>query len=204
MSTKTMKTKTVLDMTPALILAIHMSKIGELLLGLREQGKKFPVTNLCTRQVAVVGTDYKHKSTFERDDAGEKLFNYPGRITSDSKNNIYVIDWFNDDKMGRIVGIDRNGRQRFFYNGCTSFNSHKAAFNPEDIAVTSKDTTIISDSDNHALHALNVTGDLIGLQITRNLGILYPYSLSMDNEGFLLIGSAINKDAKIHVVKLVQ
>lgn len=203
-STATMETKTVLNTSPMLILAIHMSKHGELLLGIREQGPKFPVTDFCTRQVAVFGTDYKHKATFDRDYTGKRLFNYARRITTDSEYNIYVVDWFDIGHKGKIVALNKNGGTMFCYNGCPSFNSLEAAFNPEDIAVTSMNTTIISDSNNHALHALNVNGQLIGLQITRNFDILYPFSLSMDDEGFLLIGSAINKDAKIHVMKLVQ
>ncbi|CAC5359096.1 TRIM71 [Mytilus coruscus] len=198
-----METKTVLETSPMLILAIHMSKHDELLLGLREQGPQFPVTDFSTRQVVVFGADYKRISTFERDDAGKRLFYYARRITTDSVNNIYVIDWLKDDEIGRIVSIDRNGGKRFFYNGCDSFNMHGAAFNPREIVVTSQDTTIISDPDNHALHALNANGELIGLQITKNLDILYPYSLCIDDEGFLLIGSNVNENAEIYVVKLL-
>lgn len=61
-------------------------------------------------------------------------------------------------------------------------NTQEATFNPKDIVVTSMDTTIISDCNNHALHAINANGELIGLQITKNLDILYTYSLSIDNE----------------------
>ncbi|XP_052084276.1 uncharacterized protein LOC127721550 [Mytilus californianus] len=204
-TTTTMETKTVLDVSPNKILAIYMSKHNELLIGLRDNGKKFPVTDSSTRQVAIFGTDYKHRSTFERDGTGKRLFNYARRITTDSANNIYVIDWINDDDdehIGRVVSINRNGSNRFVYNGCASFNTHEAAFNPEDIAVSSRDTTIISDCDNHALHVLSANGELIGLQITKNFDILYPCSLCIDNEGFLLIGSNVNKNAKIYVVKL--
>ncbi|CAC5359098.1 unnamed protein product [Mytilus coruscus] len=201
-STKKTKTKTVVNISPLVISAIHISKHNELLLGVREQGSMFPVTDLSTRLVAVFGTDYKRKSTFMRNDEGKGLFNYTSRIATDSTNNIYVIDLFNND-VGRIVSIDRTGHKRFLYNGFVSFNTQETAFNPTDIAVTSRDTTIISDCDNHALHALNVNGELIGLQITRNFDILYPCSLCIDNEGFLLIGCN-EYDAKIYVVKLLS
>ncbi|XP_071138249.1 uncharacterized protein [Mytilus edulis] len=203
-STTTMKTKTALNMSPMLILAIHLSQHGELILGLQEQGPRFPVRNYSTRQVAVFGSDYKHRLTFEKDATGEKLFYYARRIATDSTNSIYVIDWINDNERGRIVSIDRNGRKRFVYNGSSTLNIHEAVFNPMDIVVTSQDTAIISDSNNHALHALSAHGDLIGLQNTRTFNIEFPYSLSIDNEGYLLIGAGINKKAKIHVVKLLQ
>ncbi|CAG2246774.1 unnamed protein product [Mytilus edulis] len=149
-STTSMQTKILLDMSPMLVVSIHTSRNEELILGLREQGQRYPLTDLSTRQVVVFGTDYKRKSTFERDSAGMRLFYYTKRITTDSGNNIYVVDFLQDDITGRIVSIDRNGRKRFVYNGCPSFNTKRSAFNPRDIVVTSTDTTIISDQVNHA------------------------------------------------------
>lgn len=193
-----------MNISPLVISAIHISKHNELLLGLREQGSFFPITDFSTRLVSVFGTDYKRKSTFDRDGTGKRLFIFTKRITTDSANNIYVLDRIDDGlRRGRIMSIDRSGRKRFVYTGCTSFNTQEADFNPEDIVVTSKDTTIISDCNNHFLHALNANGELIGLQITSILDILYPFSLSIDNEGFLLIGCN-EYDAKIHVVKLLS
>lgn len=57
-STTTMNTQMALDMSPMIILAIHKSKHNELLMGLREQGPRYPVTKFCTRKVVVFGTDY--------------------------------------------------------------------------------------------------------------------------------------------------
>lgn len=200
-STTKTKLKTIFKTSEHLITAIHKSKHDELLISFREQGPKLPLRDLSTRKVSVFGTDYKHKFTLDRDGTGKRLFNYTSRIATDSANNIYVLDRIEVDlRRGKIMSIDRSGRKRFVYNGCTSFNTHEAAFNPEDIVVTWKDTTIISDSKNHALHVLNQNGDLLGLQITRNFDILYPDSLCIDNEGFLLIGTG--SSSKIHVVKL--
>lgn len=72
-TTTTMKTTPVLDVSPNKILAIHMSKHNELLISLRDSGQRFPVTDSSTRQVVVFGTNYKHRSTFERDSAGKKV-----------------------------------------------------------------------------------------------------------------------------------
>lgn len=136
-STNKKKVKTVLNMSPLVIVAIHISENAELLISLREKGPHFPVTDLSTRQVAVFGTDYKHKATFERDVTGKRLFNFTRRIKTDSKNNIYVLDWFDvNQRIGQIVSMDMSGQKRFVYNGCAAFNTHEAAFNPEDIAVT--------------------------------------------------------------------
>lgn len=62
--TTTIQTMTILDTSPMLILGIQIGKQGELLLGLRDQGPMFPVTEFSTRQEAVFGTDYKQRSTF--------------------------------------------------------------------------------------------------------------------------------------------
>lgn len=181
-----------------------MSKHGELLIGLRDNGQTISVTDSSTRQVAVFGTDYKHRSTCERDSTGKRLFDYARRITTDSKNNIYEVDCFDDDNMvGRIVSIDRNACKRFFYNGGTSFITPETPFNPKDIVVTSRDTTIISDCNNNALHAFTQNGELVGLQITKNMDILYPFSLGIDNEGLLFIGTN-EYEAKIFIVKLLS
>lgn len=131
---------------------------------------------------------------------GKKLFNYVKRITTDSENNINVVDWFADDDRGRIVSKDRNCRKRFVYTGSTFFNTQESPFNPEDIVVTSRDTTIFSDCRNNALHPLNAKGELLGLQITSNMNVLYLHSLSIDNKGFLFIGFSIKKDALRYIL----
>ncbi|CAG2246116.1 unnamed protein product [Mytilus edulis] len=103
--------RTILKASPYIILAIHMNKQGELLLGLREQGPKYPVTDFCTRQVVILDTDNQRKATYEYDDSGQKLFSYAVLIESDSDNNIYEVDIISDNTNGRIMGLDINGRK---------------------------------------------------------------------------------------------
>ncbi|XP_052106186.1 uncharacterized protein LOC127738822 [Mytilus californianus] len=200
--------RTMLKASPMMILAIHINKHGELLLGLREQGNKYPVTDFCTRQVVILNTNYQRKATFEYDDLGKKLFHYAYRIESDSDNNIYVVDWINDKSHGRIVGLDMNGRKKFIYQGYNIINTpNHAQFTPRGMALTSKNVLFISDVQNHAIHALNQKGEICGLQRTENLGIRFPYSLSFDSEGFLLIGCTrgikqTTQEANIHAVKI--
>lgn len=102
-------------MSPLVIVAIHMSEHAELLIRFREQGPHFPVTDLSTRLVAVYGTDYKHKATFERDVTGKRLSNFTSRIITDSKNNIYVLDWFDVDHQDRS---NSNHRYEWSENIC--------------------------------------------------------------------------------------
>ncbi|XP_063427110.1 uncharacterized protein LOC134710652 [Mytilus trossulus] len=204
--TSTGDLRTILKASPYIILAIHMNKQGELLLGLREQGPKYPVTDFCTRQVVILDTDILRKATYEYDDSGKKLFSYAVLIESDSDNNIYVVDIISDNTNGRIVGLDINGRKKFIYQGYNILNTHETPFTPTGIAVTSTNIVLVADGQNHAIHALTQKGEICGLQKTENMGIRFPYSLSFDSEDFLLIGCSrgnteIEQYAKVHAVK---
>ncbi|CAC5377203.1 unnamed protein product [Mytilus coruscus] len=195
---------TVLDTSPMMLLAIHVNKDNELIVGLREQGPPFPVQNFSVRQVIIFGSDYQRKVTLEFDKKGNKLFSYAFRIRTDSRNIVYVIDGFDVDNNGRIVAVDRNGRLKFTYDGQKDLGT----FKPEGITITPSDNIVVADLANDSLHVMNSKGDLLGLQfIFKDLGITRPYSLCFDSEGYLLIGCAYGENeayGKIHVVKMVD
>ncbi|XP_052102874.1 uncharacterized protein LOC127736396 [Mytilus californianus] len=198
-------TNTVFSTSPMIILGLHINNDNEIILGLREQGPPFPVTEFCTRQIVVFDENNKRKLTIEYDQKSKKLFSYIDRISTDSYYNIYAIDLF-ENLEGRLVALERSGGIKFIYNGHKSINTPQTPFNPNGIVITKTNTIIVSDKNNHSLHALNTEGELIGLQTVTDLGIKRPLSLCMDSEGFLLIGcnsSSIEAgDAKIHVVKI--
>ncbi|VDI57326.1 Hypothetical predicted protein [Mytilus galloprovincialis] len=100
-----------------ILLAIHVNKDNEVIVGLREQGPPFPVQDFSVRQVIIFGSDYQRKVTLEFDKKGNKLFSYVHRIRTDSRNVVYVIDCLDNDNNGRIVAVDRNGRLKFTYDG---------------------------------------------------------------------------------------
>ncbi|XP_063408985.1 uncharacterized protein LOC134692463 [Mytilus trossulus] len=195
----------VLNTSPMVILGIHINKDNEIILGLREQGSIFPVTEFRTRLIVVFDVNNKRKLKIEYDQNGEKLFSYVWRISTDSDNNIYAIDQF-ENFDGRIIALERSGSVKFFYKGHDSVNTPDTPFNPIGIVITKKDIIIICDKNNNSLHALNTKGDLIGLQTVTYLGVEFPFSLCLDSEGFLLIGcnTRINKanNAKIHVARI--
>ncbi|XP_063427465.1 uncharacterized protein LOC134710972 [Mytilus trossulus] len=199
--------KSVIQASPMVILAIHLTKHGDLIIGMRDQGQKYPITERSSRQVAIFDEKYTRKSVFEFDSTGKKLFNYAGRIATDSNDNVYVVDWMDNDLRGQIVGINRSGHKTFSYTGHPFYNTDDVPLIPMDIAVTPNDVILISDRNNHTLHALNPKGELCGIQLTQNIGIILPYSLSVDGEGFLLIGctsyNGEDDKAKIFVVKLL-
>lgn len=195
--------KTVINTFPMIPLSLHVNKSNELIAGLREQGPPFPVTDFSVRQVIIFDSGYKRKVLLQTDKKGQKLFSYPARIKTDSKNTLYVADRTSKDQRGRIVAVDVNGRLKFTYNG----NPDLPDFVPNGIAITSSDNIILSDVTNNALHVLNSKGELLGLQfVDQEYNIELPYSLCIDSEGYLLIGSGYleNTNAIIHVTKIAE
>ncbi|VDI83812.1 Hypothetical predicted protein [Mytilus galloprovincialis] len=197
--------KTVLDTSPMMPLSLHVNKDNELIVGLREQGPAYPVTDFSVRQVLIFDNGYKKKVTLETDTKGRKLFSYPARIKTDSKNVLYVADWTGENNSGRLVAVDVNGRLKFTYNGNTDLN----AFSPHGIAITASDNIILSDWNNNALHILNYKGELLGIHfVDKEYNIIRPLSLCIDSEGYLLIGRGLLNetlsDAKIYVTKIAE
>ncbi|XP_063412080.1 uncharacterized protein LOC134694903 [Mytilus trossulus] len=198
--------KTVLDTSPMIPLSLHVNKDNELVVGFREQGPADQISEFSVRQVIIFDIYFKRKVTLETDTKGRKLFSYPARIKTDSKNVLYVADWIEEDNTGRIVAVDTNGRLKFTYNG----NPDLKAFSPHGIAITTSDNIILSDFKNNALHVLNSRGEVLGLHfVDKEYEIQRPVSLCIDNEGYLLIGNCpfvdnIHNSANIYVTKIVD
>lgn len=192
--------KSILDVSPLVPLAIHISKDNELIIGLREPGPPFPIKEFSVRQVMVFDSNLQRKIVLEYDNAGQKLFNYVFRICTDSNNIIYTIDWKNKDKSGRVLAVDRRGHVIFSYSGCSN------DFVPMGIVVTPIGNIIVTNYLTEELHVLNSKGGPIGLQAISSIDIKHPSSLCIDSEGFLLIGcnSSDQSNAKIYAVKISE
>ncbi|CAC5418969.1 TRIM71 [Mytilus coruscus] len=145
-------TKKVLSTSPMIILGMHINKDNEIILGLRVQGCPIKVTDVSSRQIAVFGESNKRKLLIEYDQRGKKLFSYIWRISTDLHNNIYAIDLF-ENLNGRLVALERSGGVKFIYEGHSGVNSSPTPFNPSGIVVTNTNIIIVSDKDNHSLHA---------------------------------------------------
>lgn len=191
--------KTVLNTFPMRPRTLHVNKNNELIVGLKEVGPSFPVTDFSIRQVIFFYRDYKTKVILQNDKKGKKLFSYPGLIKTDSRNTLYVFDAMDETiQTGRIVAVDVQGRLIFTYNG----NPDYEVFIPSGIAITPSDNVIISDYSNNALHVLNDRGEPLGL-----VNIERPCSLCINVEGNVLIGTCpvvdnVDSNAKIYVTKI--
>ncbi|XP_076101219.1 uncharacterized protein LOC143071016 [Mytilus galloprovincialis] len=195
---------TVLDTSPMKCVALHVNNDSELIVGLRDQEKSpFPVKEFSVRQVIILGKNYQRKVTLEFDKKKNRLFTFPIRIRTDSKNIIYVIDRTDINQNGRIVAVDINGRVKFIYDGSDLEN-----FKPSGITISHSDFIVVVETARDELHVINSKGDLVGRQsIFKDFGIKRLSSVCFDNEQYLLIGTYEGKtgdNGKIYVVKMVD
>lgn len=183
------------------VLALHVNGDNELICGLRgEQGPPFQVHEFTVRQIVKFDSDYRRKVTLEHDTKGRKLFSYPARIHTDSKNVIYVVDSENATMAGKLLAIDRTGRLKFSYSGPSSFEH----FRPTTVAVNQK--IPLYCYLNNVLIVLNQKGILLAFQFLSDFSMKTSDAICIDNEGFLLIGCRGKGDQNgtIHVMKIAD
>ncbi|CAG2229187.1 unnamed protein product [Mytilus edulis] len=116
LSTKTGEIKPFLSMSPLYPLGIHVTKYNEIILGVKEEGDIYKITDKICRKVKIFGVDGKHKQSYEYDKHKQRLFTVPYRITSNLNNAILVIDR-TSDYNGRVVVMDREGQVEWIYQG---------------------------------------------------------------------------------------
>ncbi|VDH99069.1 Hypothetical predicted protein [Mytilus galloprovincialis] len=179
--------------SPLYTLGVHVNKKNEIFLGLSESNCN-TFSNGIVRKVVLMNHNGDIKQCFEYDRYNQRLFTWPSRICTNNKY-IFVVDLLHC-KPGRVVVIDKVGQLQWKYNG--SFDK----FDPKDIAVTSTEIVIVTDCNNHALHILSLTGEVIICKKISELGIYRPYSLSIDDDEKLWIGTW-NSKSQIHNIMLV-
>ncbi|XP_063402424.1 uncharacterized protein LOC134686679 [Mytilus trossulus] len=196
------KIRTVMDPNHMQITALHVNIYNELVIGLRQQGPAFPVSDLSVRRIAIFGSDYRGPINLETDTKGRKLFSYPSFIRTDSENVLYVADLDTLDFTGRLLAVNRTERLKFAYSGPPSLG----VFCPHSFAITPIDNIILLDNLNNSLHVLNPNGILLALQSLVKLNIGIASALCIDNVGHLLIGcrGMDGQTGKIYVVKIAD
>ncbi|XP_071165937.1 uncharacterized protein [Mytilus edulis] len=194
--TKDGQLKTFKSFSPLKTLGIHITKDHKIIIGLTES-LKIPATKDSIRTLVIMNQDCYIQTTIEF----ESLLTYPYRIQS-FNDKILVVDIINTEWEGRVVMLDERGKLYWTYNGYNSINSDQNHFYPDDIAITSADTILVSDCENHTIHVLNPDGQLIVCKDVKCLGIELPLGLCIDQNQVLWIGCNTYVKEKFSKAKL--
>lgn len=181
-----------------LVVSLHLFKDdGTIVAGLVNQPTPISCDHLNV-QIALLTIDenlhkYRIDNYLYRDTHDERLISYPYKITSNMDGCISVIDLF----ANRIVTLDLHGKQKWFYDGVLG-----KSFLPTDISTTSIGNVIVCDLNN-SLHILNPEGDILKYQPTKDLNIEKPFTMTIDNEGQLIIVGLVGKGnySPVHLLK---
>ena len=198
--TKSGEIKPFLSVSPLTPKGIHVTSDNDIIVGVREFGDPFPLTDKSTRALLIFGMDGKQQHTYQSDSNKHRLFTLPRRITTNNNKDIVVVDRTSDD-TGRVVVVGGEGGLRWTYTGHSKINV-TTQFNPIDVVTTTAGHIIVSDIRTHALHVLSGQGDILTCKVMEDTGIKYPLSLDIDMRGQLWVG-CVGSDAKIHKVKLL-
>ena len=101
------------DVSPLQPIAVHMTHDNKVIVGAIDQGPYFPVTGC--RQVIIMNHAGREKKFFQFDRNKKPLFSVPTRITSNSRNNISVIDSLSNNFQGSYCFGSRRRRQKHIY-----------------------------------------------------------------------------------------
>lgn len=194
------------DCSPLILRGLHITKSGYLLIGVRECGIAFPITDRSSRQILIINNDKKLKKTLEFDPFGKRLFSVPLQITTNNNGDICVVDAVSMTE-GRVIAVRELVEMiKWEYLGHKSVNSRKFPFNPDGIVCTKTGNIIVCEKETHTLHILSEFGAFIHCQnLKTSFGIRWPCSLTIDSTDLLWIGcstAAIEpRNAKFHILK---
>jgi len=190
------------DVSPLRPIAVHVTHDNNVIVGAIDKGPCFPVTG--PRQVIIMDHTGREKKFFQFDGNKKPLFSLPARISSNSRNNIAVIDCLSIKLQGRIIVLDQEGDVKNIYTGHPDVNHENKLFFPTDIVTTPSDKFVVADRNHHIIHILSSDGGILTYYNTTAVGVELPSSLSVSHTGQLYIGCRNYKDSmekvKIHVI----
>ncbi|CAC5374380.1 unnamed protein product [Mytilus coruscus] len=85
--------------------SVHVSGVGDVIVGVKENGPNFVLSGNSRRQLVTLTPSGKNKTTFEYDQNNKRLFTYVWNITSTSSGDICVIDRLSDEFDGSTFVI---------------------------------------------------------------------------------------------------
>ncbi|XP_076094610.1 uncharacterized protein LOC143065127 [Mytilus galloprovincialis] len=209
--------KTFKDLSPQKPIALHTTVDNSLLIGVinkdlwknlnKDTKSKQLIIKLSANGEELNQFEYK-SFTLKKADGSNKLdiFDFTWRITTNSNEDICIVDLSTSSVKGRIVTLDKDGNLKWVYNGHPYDIPTEHFFLPGDIATTYLGNIIVCDTRNSAIHLLNAQGSIIAYKEKSDLDISYPLSLCFTDSKNLLVGccrtSEDQNKAIIHCVKL--
>ncbi|CAG2216404.1 unnamed protein product [Mytilus edulis] len=170
-----------------IITAVHLNEKNELFIGVRTEGMRFSFES----ETRLIKMDQEGQilKTYEFDKNNKRLFTYAKYISSNSKGNIGIVDWFSEYGKGQVVILASNGDIVNVYDGNSDIKTSYTKLNFGGIVSTTSDNFIVTDISHHLLHLLNSDGQCLFQFDTMSIGIKLPYFITFSRSRKLYIGS---------------
>ena len=133
-----------------------MTNNNNIILGVKEKGATFKLTDKSCKKVIVFGENKKEIQSYQYNKHKQRLFTVPHRVTG-VNSDIVVIDRTSKYE-GRVVVLGKEGSVKWTYQGHLPINTEDTPFDTTDIVTTSLGNVIVADCKNHTLHVISGEG----------------------------------------------
>lgn len=194
------------DFSPLRPTCVHVTALGDIIVGVKDVGQNFVVSDSSKRQLVVLTPGRKHKCTYEYDSTKMRLFTYIWHVTSTNCGEICVIDRLSDDFKGRIMMLRQEGQIKWIFKGNCDISVKNDAFKPRDCVATTSGKIIVSERQTHTLYILSDVDGLVVRVLADGIDVYLPQALCLNNKGNLWVGCSAyrnkNENAKLHMIHL--
>jgi len=105
--------KSFISVAPLQPTGIHLTNNNDIILGVRDKGDAYKLTDKSCRKIIVFGENKKEKQSYQYNKCKQRLFTVPCRI-ADVNSDIVVIDSTSYDD-GRVVVLGKEGGVKWIY-----------------------------------------------------------------------------------------
>ena len=179
---------------PLLVRGLHVTKSDEIVVGLREKGALFPVTDHSKRRIVVFDSNGIQRKSYEHDwESGTRLFSVPYRFASNAHSELYVIDWLSDKRVSRIVALGTYHSINWTYTGKSD-----AGIKARDIVTTNSGNIVVLTPDD--LHILSASGEVLHICSSDDFHFGSPGCLDIDSNNHLWVMGSVDKSAVLNML----
>lgn len=154
------------------VLVCAMEKLGESVRGPDSKGAVLRVNN------------FGRVEKFDKE-RHINLFTRPIRIAVNANKDIIISEWAKGND--HVVALTFDGKMKWRYSGPKTIELQQP-FVPNALATDKYCQILIADSHNRAIHLVDKDGNFVKLLLTAKDGLGEPWSVAVDNEGFLWVG----------------